>query len=78
MVSEHKKSNPKMRQVILVVLGVVIVMLLALWANHRAKNTSGIDSFAECVAAGNPVQESYPETCTTKDGKHFTNPSQLL
>ena len=30
-----------------------------------------IDSFEECVAAGNPVMESYPRQCRTSDGKHF-------
>lgn len=28
-------------------------------------------TFEECVAAGNPVMESYPRQCTSKDGKHF-------
>ncbi len=27
--------------------------------------------FEECVAAGNPVMESYPRQCRTPDGKHF-------
>ncbi len=31
-----------------------------------------IDSFADCVAAGYPVMESYPEQCRTPEGKHFT------
>jgi hypothetical protein len=32
---------------------------------------SPIDTFEECVAAGNPVMESYPRQCKTPDGKHF-------
>jgi len=32
---------------------------------------SMINSFEECVAAGNPVMESYPRQCRTLDGKHF-------
>ncbi len=32
---------------------------------------SSIHSFEECVAAGNPVMESYPRQCRTPDGKHF-------
>lgn len=39
------------------------------------KKTSSIDSFETCVAAGNPVMESYPEQCSA-DGKTFTNPRQ--
>lgn len=30
-----------------------------------------IDSFEDCVDAGNPVMESYPRQCRTSDGKHF-------
>ena len=30
-----------------------------------------IDSFEECVSAGNPVMESHPRQCRTTDGKHF-------
>ena len=33
--------------------------------------TPEIDSFEQCVAAGNPVMESYPRQCKTADGKHF-------
>jgi len=30
-----------------------------------------VTSFEECVAAGNPVMESYPRQCRTADGKNF-------
>jgi len=30
-----------------------------------------INSFEECIAAGNPAMESYPRQCYTQDGKHF-------
>lgn len=33
---------------------------------------SDITGFEECEAAGFPVQESYPERCTTPDGRSFT------
>ena len=32
---------------------------------------STIESFDECVAAGNPVMESYPRQCRTDDGRNF-------
>lgn len=32
-----------------------------------------ITNFQECVAAGNPVMESYPEQCRTADGRLFVN-----
>lgn len=30
-----------------------------------------INSYQECVNAGNPIMESYPRQCNTQDGKHF-------
>lgn len=35
------------------------------------KQYSVINSFEECVSAGNPVMESHPRQCRTVDGKHF-------
>lgn len=35
-----------------------------------------VDSYQECVAAGHPVAESYPEVCHVPNGPSFTNPSQ--
>jgi len=32
---------------------------------------SEINSFDECLTAGNPAMESYPRQCRTADGKHF-------
>ena len=37
----------------------------------RAMESSSINNFEECAAAGNPVMESYPRQCRTPDGKHF-------
>jgi hypothetical protein len=34
-------------------------------------------NYAECVAAGGLLQESYPEVCVI-DGHNFTNPDQKL
>jgi len=52
----------------------VIVMWLA-WIRPIQKE-SAVDSFAACVKAGYPVQESYPEVCLAKNGKRFINPKQ--
>ncbi len=59
---------------------IVIVLIAALlagiyaWKTGRDKE-AGINSFAECVAAGNPVMESYPEQCAA-NGKTWANPNQ--
>lgn len=34
---------------------------------------SQITNFEECVSAGNPIAESFPEQCFTPDGQAFVN-----
>ena len=58
------------------ILGIIVggILILILWpyVNRNDKATDpSINSFEECVEAGNPVMESYPEQCRTEDGKHF-------
>lgn len=36
-----------------------------------AKSSSTITNFQECAAAGNPIQQSYPEVCVTASGQRF-------
>lgn len=51
-----------------ILLGVVLgLLVLAACAREEPR------SFAECVAAGNPVMESYPEQCRYPDGTVVTN-----
>jgi hypothetical protein len=45
--------------------------------NKTPKTQKTISSFDECVAAGNPTRETYPEQCSA-DGKLFTNQSQQV
>ena len=47
-------------------IGVMMLLVLVAGCNKP------ITSFDECVAAGNPVMESYPEQCRA-DGKTFVN-----
>lgn len=62
----------------LILLGALVAIALIVWLAwvRPMQRESDIDSFDQCVAAGNPVQESYPEVCLTKDGKRFVNPKQ--
>ena len=41
-----------------------------LWFSCPCRTTAPVTSFEECVAAGYPVMESYPEQCNA-DGKTF-------
>lgn len=50
------------------------------WFSLKDKNVFNavsITSFQECVDAGYPIQESYPERCMTPDGKSFTNSTSI-
>ena len=40
------------------------------------KSYKNITTFDECVTAGFPLLETYPEQCMTPDRKTFTNPNQ--
>ncbi len=39
---------------------------------YTDKQAASIVDFETCAAAGFPVQESYPATCRTNDGRSFT------
>lgn len=51
-----------------------IALLLIAWAFVQlfpVRGQAAISTFEECVAAGNPVTESYFRQCTTPDGNNF-------
>jgi len=65
---------------IVVIAMVVILGLMLDWQRllpglfydgHRNNNHMTINSFEDCVSAGMPVMESYPEQCRTEDGRTF-------
>ncbi|MBU0758405.1 MAG: hypothetical protein KKF44_10130 [Nanoarchaeota archaeon] len=51
---------------------IVTALALGLIFTLGACTEKRITSFDECVAAGNPILESYPAQCRTKDGQSFT------
>jgi hypothetical protein len=69
---------------IILILIVVVTIAGAGWfviknsdkkkADTQSQATKTITSFDECVAAGNPVMELFPEQCAT-NGKTFTKPT---
>ncbi len=56
----------------------LVVLGAAFWYMYTNSSKKEITTFEQCVAAGNPVQESYPEVCATEDGQSFPNPMQIL
>ena len=53
--------------VIILLASIVILMM----SSSRCLKYSA-SNFEECVAIGNPVMESYPRQCRTKEGRTFT------
>ncbi|MEK0360751.1 MAG: MBL fold metallo-hydrolase, partial [Nitrosopumilus sp.] len=62
--------KPVIIAVIIVIL-VVAIGALIIPEKETVSDTSIINNFEECIAAGNPAMESYPRQCRTPDGKHF-------
>jgi hypothetical protein len=59
-----------------VLLTIVAGILLKISSIGEQHYLSQISSYADCVAAGNPILESYPSQCKTPDGRTFTNPDE--
>ena len=57
--------------VVLLVAAAVFLAFRFYASLEESIQVGDIQSFADCVKAGNPVQESYPAQCTTQDGRSF-------
>lgn len=63
----------KRKSALITFFGIVLIFgIFVYWYEGGNLHIGEVTSFEECVKAGNPVMESYPEQCRTKDGKHFT------
>lgn len=62
-------------QALLFVMLVVLTLLVGSYIYNTKDEASNITNFDECVAAGNPVMESYPEQCAA-NGQTFVNQAQ--
>lgn len=65
--------------ILVVVIGLIGGTGYSVYKAQKKKESpkSAITNFDECVAAGNPVMESYPEQCAA-DGKTFSNTQQTV
>lgn len=52
-------------------MGVVLIVGMVIFFSASETRAPVIANFTECVAAGYPVLESYPEQCRTPDGRTF-------
>lgn len=73
---KNSRELGKTEKIFIVIL--IIALIGAGWFAWYTGNdkASKIDSFEECVAAGNPIMESLPEQCSA-NGKTFQNEAQL-
>ena len=53
------------------VLAIIALVLLKVTPRIQPALKPVITTFEECAAAGNPVMESYPRQCKSKDGRVF-------
>jgi hypothetical protein len=63
--------------IVLVIIGIAALGAGGWMLFQQVIKPASINSYADCVAAGYPILESYPEQCNTPDGKHFTNPDAI-
>lgn len=58
----------------LIIVAVLLLVLIGgfFYVNKRQSAGQAASSFAECVALGNPVLESYPPQCRDESGNSFT------
>lgn len=62
----------------IVAIGLLLIALTyAWWQAYTPARALLVTSFEECVAAGNPVMETYPPQCRTKDGRLFVSRMEL-
>jgi hypothetical protein len=65
------------KNIVHIVLGAVIIAAIAggvgYFLGTRQEAKDDINSYKECVAAGYPILDSYPEQCRTPGGRNFTN-----
>ncbi len=71
---EMKTSSLIILAIVLSIIASVLLQISDVGKRHFMQVTS----YDECVAAGNPVMESYPTQCRTPDGRIFVNPRDLI
>jgi hypothetical protein len=78
MVNKPKTSKLLMSPqigVFCLLFGLLMIVAFRTIRQNNTENKNAIASeFASCVTAGNPISESYPRVCITKDGQSSTEP----
>lgn len=66
----------KSNNTIIIAMAIMIISLAGwvgyLLVNQENNEMDSVTDFTRCVAAGNPVMESYPRQCRSKNGVNYT------
>jgi hypothetical protein len=65
------------KTLMIAILLVTVVGIIGWFIVSGQRTTQSVETFEECVAAGNPVMKSYPEQCFA-NGKLYINEKQTL
>ena len=70
----HRKSETGFGHLAALLMMIILALVgFTGWYVWQQKNSKeNINSYEECAKSGNPIQESYPSVCRTKDGRVFT------
>ncbi|MEX0917317.1 MAG: Gmad2 immunoglobulin-like domain-containing protein [Candidatus Paceibacterota bacterium] len=67
----HSQKKPILVIIFALLLGLGVFVYFYNQEESADSIPQKITNFDECVEAGNPIMESYPEQCRTEDGEHF-------
>jgi hypothetical protein len=79
----NQSFNTRQRIIISTCVG-ILVIVIGLFIFHRdiqaptLPNTLVVETFEQCVVAGYPIVETYPEQCRTPDGRNFTRVTPVV
>ncbi len=65
-------NTSKKIQLTLVIIALIVVGVLIWNRKKQSQVVANINSYEDCVAAGYPIMEIYPEQCKTPDNRTFT------
>ncbi len=62
---------------LLLLLTLITLVTVGFVSFQNTQNDAAIESFEDCIAAGYPMLESYPERCIVPNGPSFTRQINL-
>ncbi|MDB5260208.1 MAG: hypothetical protein JWN37_439 [Candidatus Nomurabacteria bacterium] len=64
---------------ILSAIAIIIILIgVYFYFKHNQDKYLTVNNYEQCISAGYPILDSYPQTCKTPDNRIFTNPNQQV